>query len=112
MNLTPIAIFALRTLFSLASALVGITVFSWGLRGIKNREAVRQLFIGTDKAILASRFIIFWIAVTLTAGVSMTLAAVLVWTHPGFAMLLGLWPPLVLLGCVVRKRSRRRTGGA
>jgi hypothetical protein len=112
MNLSFVAIFAVRTLFSLVSALVGIMVFGWGLRGIKNREAVQKLFTGTDKAILASRFIIFWIAVTPTAGVSMTVAAVLVWTHPGLALVLELWPPLVLLGCVVRKRSRRRTGGA
>jgi hypothetical protein len=112
MNLSFVAIVAVRLLFSMVSNLVGITVFTWGLRGIKNREAVQKLFTGTDKAILASRFIIFWIAVTLVAGVSMTSAAVLLWTHPGFAMVLGLWPPLLLLGCVVRKRSRRRTGGA
>ena len=41
------------------------------------------------------RFVNLWTALTFSAGTSMIVAALVVWSHPWVAALLGLWAPFV-----------------
>lgn len=92
-----------RALAMLVWALLGLMVCDWGLRAIRNKERVIQAFEGTPQARFVYKFRLIWMALTLFAGTSMIVAAIVVWINPWAAVVLGGWP--LLLSILIRKRN-------
>src|SRR5947207_2241051 len=73
---------------SLIFGCFGFAVTSWGVRAIRNQQGVPDV---------GRRFVQIWICLTLLSGLSMMLAAVVMWSRWDIALALGLWPAVLLL---------------
>jgi len=104
-----IVIFVIKALFTIIWGLLGTAVFDWGIRGIRNRKKACALYTDPRYVAFASKFSLFWILLTLSAGGSMIAAAAIVWTNPTRAALLGLWPPLLTCICIAFNRRPKNT---
>lgn len=79
-------------LFFLLILLMGITLTDWGVRSIRNRKRVFEQFSFHSQRMAVRSFWLFWTLYCFSSGVSMFVAAVLLWAHPFIALLLAGWP--------------------
>ena len=103
--------FALKLLLTVALLFVGVIVFEWGPRAIRNRQGVFNRFVGTDQERAAISFFRFWASFTMLAGGSAVLAAILLWTRPLAALALVAWPFALFALLGTRNRFIRGSGG-
>ena len=99
-------------LASMLFGIVGIGATYCGLAAIKNRQGA----IDAASSRNARPFILIWAVLTLSSGLSMLIAAALVWEQWKLALILGLWPILFFaalgLGRIVRVDSHLSSGEA
>ena len=104
---SPFVVTVLKLIFTIMSGLSGLMVFEWGLRAVRNRFLVAEKFRGTQDERPAAAFLKIWAGLTFGSGISMMLAAILVWFNAALAIGLAIWPPALSGFCWAAKRKRR-----
>lgn len=97
---------ALSVLATISLLIVGGTLVQWGASALRNRQMVLRMYYEPKTAAGARRFINLWTAFTLAGGVSMIVAAALVWYRPVIATWLGLWPAGAMLAAWMMNRGK------